>query len=73
MRKLLSATLMKNCALAECGSMVRAMATVPTLLATPLLASFLMVARVAFCFMPGSKPPPWIMKLLITRWKTVPS
>ena len=71
-RKPLSATLMKNCAEAECGSMVRAMATVPTLLDRPLLASFLIGARVGFCFMPGSKPPPWIMKLLITRWNTVP-
>jgi hypothetical protein len=25
----------------------------------------------AFCFMPGSMPPPWIMKPLITRWKMV--
>ncbi len=53
--------------------MVRAMAMVPVLLERPLLASFLIGLRVAFCFMPGSKPPPWIMKLLITRWKTVPS
>ena len=28
-------------------------------------------ARSAFCFMPGSKPPPWIMKPSITRWNTV--
>ena len=64
---------MKNCADAECGSMVRAIARVPVLFDRPLLASFLIGARVAFCFMPGSKPPPWIMKLLITRWKMVPS
>ncbi|MNW07044.1 hypothetical protein D3C71_2035680 [compost metagenome] len=67
----MSATLMKNWAEAECGSMVRAMAMLPTLLDRPLLASFLIGARVAFCFMPGSKPPPWIMKLPITRWNMV--
>ncbi|MNY75479.1 hypothetical protein D3C86_2147640 [compost metagenome] len=51
--------------------MVRAMATVPILLDRPLLASFRIEGRVGFCFMPGSKPPPWIMKLPITRWKMV--
>ena len=33
----------------------------------PLPDSFLMAALVRFCFMPGSKPPPWIMKSLMTR------
>src|SRR5690349_6559184 len=32
-----------------------------------------MGALVFFCFMPGSKPPPWIMKPGITRWKITPS
>ena len=62
---------MKNWALAEWGSEVRAMATVPTVLVSPLSASFSIGSRVGFCFMPGSKPPPWIMKPLMTRWKMV--
>jgi hypothetical protein len=32
-----------------------------------------MGARWASASCPGSKPPPWIMKPLITRWNTVPS
>jgi hypothetical protein len=28
----------------------------------PFLASFSTVLSAGFCFMPGSKPPPWIMK-----------
>src|SRR5690554_216636 len=39
--------------------------------ADAVLASFLIGARVSFWIMPGSNPPPWIMKLLITRWKMV--
>ncbi|MNP74397.1 hypothetical protein D3C76_1712680 [compost metagenome] len=63
---------MKNCAEAECGSMVRAMAMVYLSFFRPLSASFWMLARLSrFSFMPGSKPPPWIMKPLITRWNTV--
>ncbi|CPI01229.1 Uncharacterised protein [Bordetella pertussis] len=73
LRKSLSDTLMKNCAVAECGSLVRAMASVYLSFFRPLLASFSMGALVGFCFMPGSKPPPWIMKPSMTRWNTVPS
>ena len=32
-----------------------------------------MGALTFFCFMPGSKPPPWIMKPGMTRWKMTPS
>jgi hypothetical protein len=32
-----------------------------------------MGALVAFSIMLGCMPPPWIMKLSITRWKIVPS
>ena len=39
---------MKNCDEAECGSGVRAIASVPTSLDKPLLASFLMFASVDF-------------------------
>ena len=49
---------MKNCALAECGSLVRAMATVYSSFFRPLLASLLIGLSVGFWFMPGSKPPP---------------
>lgn len=38
----------KNCAVAEWGAEVRAMASVPRLFFKPLLASFLMVAFVSF-------------------------
>ncbi len=62
---------MKNWAVAEWGAEVRAMATVPRVFLRPLLASFWIASPVGFCFMPGSKPPPWIMKLPITRWKMV--
>ncbi len=64
---------MKNCELAECGAEVRAIASVYLSFFRPFLASFWMFASVSFCFMPDSKPPPWIMKLGITRWKIVPS
>ena len=73
LRKSLSLTLMKNCDDAEWGSEVRAMAMVPLSLRRPLLASFLIGASVDFCFMSRSKPPPWIMKPLMTRWKIVPA
>lgn len=69
----MSFTLMKNCAVAECGSFVRAIAIVYVSFFRPLFASFAIGASVGFCFRPGSKPPPWIMKPLITRWKIVPS
>ena len=38
-----------------------------------VIKGFMIGARVAFSFMPRSKPPPWIMKPLMTRWKIVPS
>ena len=72
-RKALSATLMKNCAVTECGSEVRAIATVYLSFTRPLSASLVIGARVGFCFIEASMPPPWIMKPLITRWNTVPS
>jgi len=53
--------------------LVRAIAIVPVLFFSPLLASFSTGARVVFCVMSAVMPPPWIMKLLITRWKIVPS
>ncbi|MOA53532.1 hypothetical protein D3C78_1770060 [compost metagenome] len=71
-RKSLFDTLMKNWAVAECGSLVRAIARVYLSFFKPFLASFSMGACVCFCFMPGSKPPPWIMKPSMTRWNTVP-
>ncbi len=49
-RKLLSATLMKNWAEAECGSMVRAMATLYFTFGRPLSASFWMLGRLSFFF-----------------------
>ena len=58
---------MKNCAVAECGADVRAIASVYLSFFRPLLASFWIVEPVGFCFMPGSKPPPWTMKPLMTR------
>jgi hypothetical protein len=73
LRKSLSETLMKNWAVAECGSPVRAIATVYSLFFSPLSASFCTGAWVGFCFISGVKPPPWTMKSLITRWKIVPS
>ena len=49
----LSTTLMKNCAVAELGSPVRAMATMPTVLCRPLATdsrpSWAMAGRVGFC------------------------
>ena len=48
-KKLLSATLIKNCVLAECGSEVRAIAIVPFVLAFPLLASFSIGVCCGFC------------------------
>ena len=66
-RKSLSATLMKNCAVGECGAWVRAIATVYPTFFSPLAASFSISLPVGFCFMPGSKPPPWTMKPGITR------
>ncbi|MNL88785.1 hypothetical protein D3C87_2187160 [compost metagenome] len=62
---------MKNCAVAECGSLVRAMATVYLSFFRPLLASLLIGWSVGFWFMPGSKPPPCTMKPGMTRWNTV--
>ena len=64
---------MKNCAVALSTTFVRAIASVPRAFLRPLPASFLIGARVGFCVMSGVKPPPWIMKPGITRWKIVPS
>ena len=58
---------MKNWAVALFGSEVRAIATVPSVFFRPFAASFLIGARVGFLFMAASMPPPWTMKLLITR------
>ncbi|MNL79533.1 hypothetical protein D3C87_2061620 [compost metagenome] len=69
----LSATLMKNWAVAEFGLPVRAMATVYLSFLRPLLASSGIGGCVGFCCMSAVKPPPWIMKPSITRWNTVPS
>ena len=67
LRKALSAALMKNCALAEWGAWVRAIATVYLLFFRPLLASFSIWASVGFWVMPGSNPPPWTIKPGMTR------
>jgi len=64
---------MKNCAEAECGSRVRAMAMLPATFFRPFFASFGIGARVGFSFMSAVMPPPWIMKPSMTRWKIVPS
>jgi len=52
---------------AECGSPVRAIASVWRLFFRPLPASLRIGASVPLCFMPGSKPPPCTMKPLMTR------
>jgi hypothetical protein len=65
-------TLMKNWAVAELGSAVRAMASVPSSFFSPFLDSIGIGARVFFCAMFGVIPPPWTMKPGITRWKIVP-
>ena len=64
---------MKNCAVAEFGSLVRAMATVPRTLFRPLRLSSGIGARVGLSCMSAVMPPPWIMKFGMTRWNTVPS
>ena len=64
---------MKNWEVALCGSLVRAMASVPRVFFKPLSASFWTGALVGFCVMSEVKPPPWTMKPGITRWKMVPS
>ncbi|MNC88945.1 hypothetical protein D3C83_48240 [compost metagenome] len=64
---------MKNCAVAEWGSDVRAMAIVPVVFFSPFEASLRTGLRVAFCLKSGSNPPPWIMNPGITRWNRVPS
>jgi hypothetical protein len=68
---------MKNCAVAEFGSDVRAIASVPGTLSRPALldcsASIAIGGFVGFCLKSAVKPPPWIMKPPITRWNCVPS
>jgi len=47
------------------------MATLYRWFLRPFAASFSIGARVGFCRKSGVKPPPWIMKPSITRWKSV--
>ena len=54
-------------AVAEFGTTVRAIDTVPRALLRPLRDSSGIGGRVGFCVMSGVKPPPWIMKPGITR------
>ena len=54
----LSLVLMKNCEVALCGSMVRAIESVPLRFMRPFRASFSMGARVSFSCMSAVKPPP---------------
>ena len=61
---------MKNWDVALSGALVRAIEIVPRRFLRPFLASFLMGSPVFFSVpLPstGANPPPWIMKLLITR------
>ena len=57
---------MKNCDVAELGSPVRAMASVPGTFIMPALLdcsdSIAIGGFVGFCLKSGVKPPPWIMK-----------
>ena len=62
---------MKNWQVALSTIMVRAIAMVPRALEPASFASFLMGSWVAFWFMSGVNPPPWIMNPGITRWKIV--
>ena len=66
---------MKNCEVALLGTLVRAMATVPLSFLSPLSDSFLIggFCPSRFSCMSAVKPPPWIMKPEMTRWKIVPS
>ncbi|MNU07701.1 hypothetical protein D3C72_2534140 [compost metagenome] len=62
---------MKNWAVAESGTLVRAIAMVPRSFFRPFWASSGIGGRVGFSFMSAVKPPPWIMNPGITRWKMV--
>ena len=65
---------MKNWAVAQSTTPVRAMASVPRSFARPLPASFLMGLGVpGLLAILSSMPPPWTMKPGMTRWKMVPS
>ena len=64
---------MKNCEVALWTALVRAIATVPRSLPSPLSASLRIGSRGNFCVRSSRKPPPWIMKSSITRWKIVSS
>ena len=64
---------MKNWHVAESTTLVRAIASVPRSLETRFFASLTTGGCVFFCSMSGVKPPPWIMKPGMTRWKIVPS
>ena len=73
-RNRLSFTLMKNCPVAESACPGRrAMAIEPRSFCSPFCHSFLIPSRVGFFCTSSVKPPPWIMKSFITRWKIVPS
>ncbi len=63
---------MKNCEVAESRTLVRAMARAYMSFFSPLVDSFLIGGCVGFSRYSLVKPPPWIMKVSITRWKTVP-
>ena len=60
-------------AVALSTTLVRAMDRVPREFFSPLNDSFLIGSLDFFSFMPGSKPPPWIMNPGMTRWKMTPS
>ena len=45
----------------------------PDLSAKPTRAPIALESRTGLCAPSGVKPPPWIMKFSITRWKMVPS
>ena len=68
---------MKNCAVAELGSLVRAIDSVPGTFSRPALLdcsdSIGTGGLVGFCWKSVVNPPPWIMKPEITRWNCVPS
>ena len=51
---------------------VRAIASVPRTLLSPLVASFWIGGWVGFSTSSAVNPPPWIMNPGMTRWKMVP-
>ena len=69
----MSFRLTKNWLVALLGLLVRAIERVPRAFLSPFRDSLAMGALVGFCTDLVSKPPPWITKFGMTRWKTVPS